>query len=538
MTERRKTAIYLRISTEDPAAVCRGREESTSISHQRMFLLEYIRKDKELAGSEVLEFCDDGFTGTNMERPGMQEMLKAVRQDRIGCILVKDFSRFSRNYIEAGRYLSQVFPAMGVEFIAVNDGYDSRRQDGKTLGFDTAFQTLVYALYSKDISIKVKTSFESKCAAGEYVFGQVPLGYEKSREVKNAVIINEREAEIVRSIFAMAVDGMSSAQIAKRLFEEKVPTATQMRFPDRSALKENHTWSSTMVRHILGNRFYLGEMSYGKTVRRSVGSKGKIAVPEDDWKVITDHHEPLVTPEVFARVALAAPGHSTKRKREKHPLTGKVYCGGCGYSLNYKPQNGKVPRHFWCRKHSILQIPDCCTYFNAAILEEMVLILLNQELMRRGDQLRQRRDVERFQREALERLARKSREQRKEYLDVQRERDALYESYAVGQMDAWEYRSRADGLAGRMEELSGKIQEVDRERSRIEEEADRDKQDMKQIIRHSHLEALTQEVVDAFIRRVTVYKDKRVEIEWDFSEQMPQDIAEKGGSCEDGEETE
>ena len=296
MTERRKTAIYLRISTEDPTAVCRGREESTSISHQRMFLLEYIRKDKELAGSEVLEFCDDGFTGTNMERPGMQEMLKAVRQDRIGYILVKDFSRFSRNYIEAGRYLSQVFPAMGVEFIAVNDGYDSRRQDGKTLGFDTAFQTLVYALYSKDISIKVKTSFESKCAAGEYVFGQVPLGYEKSREVKNAVIINEREAEIVRSIFAMAVDGMSSAQIAKRLFEEKVPTATQMRFPDRSALKENHTWSSTMVRHILGNRFYLGEMSYGKTVRRFVGSKGKIAVPEDDWKVITDHHEPLVTP--------------------------------------------------------------------------------------------------------------------------------------------------------------------------------------------------------------------------------------------------
>ena len=167
-----------------------------------------------------------------------------------------------------------------------------------------------------------------------------------------------------------------------------------------------------------------------------------------------------------------------------------------------------------------------------------MLTLLNQELMRRGDQLRQRRDVERFQREALESLARKSREQRKEYLDVQRERDALYESYAVGQMDAREYRSRADELAGRMEELSGKIQEADRERSRIEEEADRDKQDMKQIIRYSHLETLTQEVVDAFIRRVTVYKDKRVEIEWDFSEQMPQDIAEKGGSCEDGEETE
>jgi predicted nuclease with TOPRIM domain len=138
--------------------------------------------------------------------------------------------------------------------------------------------------------------------------------------------------------------------------------------------------------------------------------------------------------------------------------------------------------------------------------------------MRRGDQIRQRRDVERFRREVLERLARKSREQRKEYLDVQRERDALYERYAVGQMDAREYRSRADGLAGRMEGLSSKIQAAEREHSRIEEEADRDKQDMKQIIRYSHLEALTQEAVDVFIRRVEVYKDKRVEIEWNFSE--------------------
>ena len=149
---------------------------------------------------------------------------------------------------------------------------------------------------------------------------------------------------------------------------------------------------------------------------------------------------------------------------------------------------------------------------------DLVLTLLNQELMRRGDQIRQRRDVERFRREVLERLARKSREQRKEYLDVQRERDALYERYAVGQMDAREYRSRADGLAVRMEGLSSKIQEAEREHSRIEEEADRDKQDMKQIIRYSHLEALTQEEVDVFIRRVEVYKDKRVEIEWNFSE--------------------
>nr|WP_236945819.1 recombinase family protein [Enterocloster clostridioformis] len=125
MEEKRKTAIYLRISTEDVhfKTAHIGQEESFSISHQRTYLQEYIKKDKRLADSEILEFCDDGFTGTNMERPGMQEMLKAVRQNRIGCILVKDLSRFSRNYIEAGTYLNQVFPFMGVDFIAINDGY-------------------------------------------------------------------------------------------------------------------------------------------------------------------------------------------------------------------------------------------------------------------------------------------------------------------------------------------------------------------------------------------------------------------------------
>lgn len=132
--------------------------------------------------------------------------------------------------------------------------------------------------------------------------------------------------------------------------------------------------------------------------------------------------------------------------------------------------------------------------------------------------LRQRGALEQFQKGALERLARKGREYRKEYHDVQRERDALYERYAVGQMDAQEYRSRVDELTSQMVELSIKIQEVETEHSRIEVEASTDKQNMKQIIRYSHLETLTQEVVDVFIQRVTVYKDKRVEIEWGFSE--------------------
>lgn len=515
MEGKKKTAIYLRISNEDAGSG--EQEESFSITSQRKLLLEYIRKDDGLAGGEVLEFCDDGFTGSNMERPGMQELLKQVKKNRIGCILVKDISRFSRDYIETGTYLNEIFPFMGVDFIAVGDGYDSRTGGGSTIALDTAFQTLLYDLYSKDVSVKVKAFFDSKCADGEYVFGQVPFGYELSREVKHTVVVNEREAKVVRYIFSLAAGGMTSTQIAKRLFEEEIPTASQLR--GRAGTKKNQTWSHAAVRSILGNRFYLGEMSYGKTVRQSVGSRRKAAIPESEWKVIKDHHEPLVTPEIFARVSLKALGHTTKRKRPKHPLVGKIYCGGCGYSASYKPEgNGKIPRHFWCRKHALLQIPDCCTYFNAAVLEELVLTMLNRELLKRGELAKQRGALEEFQNENLKKLERKVREYRKQYRDAGKKRDILYEDYAAGRMNAQEYRSRADQLTEQIGELTEKADKAEAEYSSLEEASEKAKEDMKQVIRFSHLEELTQEVVDVFIRRVNVYKGKRVEIEWNFSE--------------------
>lgn len=511
-------AFYFRLSIEDRET---GRllEESNSISSQRMLLYEYVSHDKELSRYRVMEFSDDGFSGTSMQRPGMQELLQQVRQGSIVCILVKDLSRFSRDYIELGTYLNQVFPFMGVRFIAVNDHYDSREHDGSTIGMETAFKTLLYDLYSKDISVKVKSSIRNKCANGEYVFGQVPFGYEKSRIEKNVVVVNEKEAEIVRRIFSMAEKRMTSTQIAKKFHDEKLPTASQMRRHGAATEKEHLTWSSNMVRNILNNRFYLGEMAYGKSVCKSVGSKVGGKVPKSEWKVIQGHHEPLVTPEVFARISSFRSEQSTMRKREKHPLTGKIYCGGCGYAINYKPKRDRaMPSHFWCGKHALLQIPDCCTYFNAAILEEIVLAELYRELMRRGDQIKQRESLEKFQREELQRIRKERTVCQEQYQRLQREKASLYEEYAEKRITASDYRRRADETALQIQELLCKIEEMETEYSRMEEEYHHQKQDMKQIIHYSQMETLTQEMVDVFIKRVIVYRDKRVEIEWSYAE--------------------
>lgn len=204
-----------------------------------------------------------------------------------------------------GTYLNQIFSFMGVRFIAVGDHYDSREDNGIAIELDIAFKTLLYELYSKDISVKIKASFENKCANGEYVF-------------------------------SLAVLPKSSTQIARQLCSEGIPTIMQMRRPDKYARDgKAHAWSAQAVRNILNNRFYIGEMTYGRRTGKSVGSKKRIMLPKEEWKVIPNHYEPLVTLEVYEQVSVFHPDNHTKRKREKHPLTGKLYCGGCRYEEDH-----------------------------------------------------------------------------------------------------------------------------------------------------------------------------------------------------------
>ncbi len=515
-------AIYLRLSLEDrvqEGSLTQVKEESNSITSQRKMLREYIRKDTELATCEVLEFCDDGVSGTSMDRPGVQELLKQVKQGRVKCILVKDMSRFSRDYIELGTYLNQIFPFMGVRFIAVNDHYDSREQNGNTIGVDTAFQTLLYDLYSKDLSVKVKASHQSKKANGEYITGVVPFGYERSPEKKNAVIVNQKEAEIVKYIFSLAADGFGSAQIAKRLVAEQIPAPMRMRHPDRADIREHYNWLDKTVRRILNNRFYLGEMAYGKTVRKAVGSKNVKAVPREQWKIIPNHHEPLVTEEVFAFVSKSNSGRPSKRIRKKYSLTGKIYCGGCGYAMCYRGETKQCKTHFlYCERYAQLRRKDCCTYFNAAMLEELVLKELYEELKRRGNPGREKDNLEQFLKKMINSLEHICQDCERQYQELANKKGVLYTRYATGKISAEEYRRGADLMDEQMQELKQKQEEAEEKYEWAEEAGRRNQDDMKQIIRFSHLEDLTSEAVDAFIKKVILYGDKRVEIEWNFAE--------------------
>lgn len=507
-------AMYLRLSIEDEGE----KDESNSITNQRRMIKEYIRSNPDFEDYQIKEFCDDGYSGTNMNRPGIQTLLEEVKAGRIACVIVKDMSRFARDYIELGTYMNQIFPFMGVRFIAINDHYDSNSHKGSTVEIDTAFKTLLYDLYSKDVSEKVKASFRNKLENGEYVFGQAPFGYEKDPDKKNTIRVNEKEAQIVKHIFQLSVEGNSSVAITKILFEENCPTAHQMRNPKLVRKDRVVTWSETQIRKILVNRFYLGEMAFGKS-KRQVGSSKSIPVPEEEWTVIKDHHTPLVDEEIFCNTTLTIAGKRKRNTREKHPLVGKLICGGCRYPMIFKPLTEKNKhQRFECRMHAKLQIENCCTNFNVTVLEELVLQSLNKELLWMSDLASGKNRLLEAQKAIMAKLKEQLRFSKEESRKLQKKKDQVYEKYAAGKTSSQKYQLEAQEIDQKVLKLRDKTENLNEQLNQMEDEYYTEVDSVKNLIRYSHIESLTQEIVDTFIKAIYVYHDKRIEIEWTFTD--------------------
>lgn len=296
----KRVAGYYRLSVEDEDT----KLESNSITSQRLLVKRYIQQDEELSLYEYCEFFDDGYSGTTMERPGMKSLLEAVKGEEIGAVVVKDISRFSRDYIELGTYMEQIFPLMGIHFIAVTDHYDSRESMENGVTMEIAWKGLLADFYCKDVSAKVKGSLEAKRKMGQYATGLAPFGYTKDADDPYRLVIVPQEAEVIRYIFGLAAAGSTLTQICQRLNSEKLPTPQQYKALRR---KQEGTkpqtpakcWQAGMVRSILTNENYIGNMVYGKTKQAAVGSKKKILKPKEKWQIFEDHHEAIINRELF-----------------------------------------------------------------------------------------------------------------------------------------------------------------------------------------------------------------------------------------------
>lgn len=295
-------AKYLRISIADKKRVSNNtKAESNSIIHQRELISRYISEKQIGFFMQTLEFVDDGYSGTNFDRPAVKEMLSLVRERKIGCIIVKDLSRFGRNYLEVGDYLEQIFPFIGVRFIAINDGYDSDNAIGSTKGMEIAFKNLLYDRYSKDLSEKIQSSLQVRRKRGDFIGPMAPFGYQLS-DNKRVLEVDAIAAQYVKQIFKLAGKGYRIGEIAKILNKEKIPTPGQYKNQKKLQyfiMDEKESWDYKKVRKILQNQVYLGTIVNGKTKVTEVGGSHFRQIPEEEQIYVPNKHKAIITEQEF-----------------------------------------------------------------------------------------------------------------------------------------------------------------------------------------------------------------------------------------------
>ena len=340
-----RIAIYLRLSEED----YKKTDESISIVNQRDYIRSYIENENSLKNSEIEEYIDDGYSATNTNRPSFLRLVDDIKGGRVGTIIVKDMSRFSRDYILLGDYLSNIFPFLKIRFIAINDNYDSINENGNGIDTDTQFKTLYYDLFSKELSEKVRSSVKQIKSQGKNTNWAAPFGYIKDPEDKYHIIIDKKTAFIVKEAFDLLLKGYSCIQVANIFNEKGYITRSErkeeLKLSDYTrnlvtgSKVKKRVWTNPSISQLTSNELYTGDYVYNKYRETKIGGRKKILLPEEEWKIILNTHEAIISREVFDKVK------KIKEKRSFGGYTGnknrsifsdKIFCKECGRHMSFR----------------------------------------------------------------------------------------------------------------------------------------------------------------------------------------------------------
>lgn len=390
--------LYMRLSKDDE-----GSGESASISTQRDILRAYAGQN----GITVREeYVDDGYSGTTCERPAFRRMLAAIKAGEINCVLTKDLSRLGRNSAKTTELVEEFFPRHRVRYISVTDGFDSL-SNTYGMAIATPFMLLLNECYARDISQKIRASFRAKMEKGDFISAFAPYGYRKDPDNKHRLLVDEEAAAVVRSVFRMAAEGRRPSDIARSLNEGQVPTPAEYRRlhdPKRRAGDggERREWTSPMLCKLLRNAVYLGRTEQGKTSKLSFKSKETLINPREDWIVVEDTHEPLVSRELFEQVRNRVVARRCSPDRGFHNLfSGIAVCADCGRSMTTTlSRKAGGTYHLCCGGYKAHRAAACTNHF----IEYNLLCHIVQEELRALLRLPEAESTEALGPELLRRL--------------------------------------------------------------------------------------------------------------------------------------
>lgn len=374
-----KAALYCRLSVDDG-----NFGGSVSIETQKILLEQYC-KDHKITDYKF--YCDDGCSGTNFDRPSFKKMLSDIDEGKINLVIVKDLSRFGRNYVEAGMYV-QRFTDSNIRFIAADDNYDSLVNSDDLL---FPIKNVVNEMYARDVSKKTKAAKKAKAWDGQFIGSKAPFGYKIDPNDRHHLIVDEPAAQVVKRIFRLASDGVGYNKMAKIFREEKVLTPIayfNLNNPDyfkSDYWRKEFDWHVTSIRAILNNEVYLGKLVYGKQRNKSMKSKEKVRNPKEDWIVVENCHEPIITQELWDTVhKILNAKHRPAKAGEVQMFAGLLYCSDCGHCLTYSQKqrkDGSYHGAYSCWMYKTHGKEYCAShYITFDTIYELVLIDIQRNL--------------------------------------------------------------------------------------------------------------------------------------------------------------
>ena len=523
-------AIYLRLSQEDGDISVSDKNESNSISTQRDLIHAYLQKQPDI--EYVTEFCDDGYTGTNFDRPGFEKMMAAVRQKEIDCIVVKDLSRFGRDYIESGKYIQKIFPMLGIRFIAINDHYDSADTENRSNDFVLPFKNLINDSYCRDISIKSRTNLEVKRRNGEFVGNFAVYGYMRSPDDRHKLIVDEEAATIVRNIFNWKQEGWNAQQIANHLNKLHVPSPMEYKkkcgqnFRTSFKTKTTAEWSAVAILRILKNAVYTGVLEQGKTTTPNYKVKVRVYKDEAKWARVENTHEAIITPAQFELVQTVL-GMDTCRAEnndEIYPFSGMIYCADCQNPMVHRTATsaGKKYHYYVCSGNK--RDKNSCTTHNIKcdLVEEVVLATVQAHINMAIDIDNAMNQVDALDWEQRE-LRKLGSQIAALELDVEkysRIKLELYEDLKGGLIDKDEYHSFKEDYDARIDSIKRQVSNLVGQRNAINSGMTTAQGWFAQFRQYENIERLTRIAIVSLIERVEINDNKDIHVKFRHADQF------------------
>ena len=510
------TALYMRLSRDDETF-----GDSVSIETQRNILRAYA---KENALHVVDEYVDDGWSGTNFDRPDFQRMMDDVEAGKINCIVTKDLSRFGREHVMMDYYLEFMFPEKHVRYIAVSDNEDTE----KGLSDFVPFKNLFNEWFAKDTSRKVKAALKAKRDNGEHICTYAPLGYRKNPEQKNCLIIDEETRWIVEKVFDLAAHGAGAAKITNILREEKVPTPGWINYQRSGAFshiyegnrpERAYAWTINPVKRMLSDETYIGNTVYNKSGSISYKNKKQIRKPAEQWVRIENTHEPIISKEQFELVQQQINSRRRPRKEsEPQIFSGLVRCADCGWTMSFgRNTTAKKPyQYFVCTAYRMYSKNKECTshYIRYDILYQYVLariqywakqVQANEEKLL--DHLQKAGENEYTVSVKKQTTELKKTEKRKS--DVDRAFAKMYEDWVEGRITEYNFQMLSQKYQAEQEELDKKIQTLQIELMKKQKSTEDAVKWIELIKKIGYPKELTAELLNTLIEKILIHETEK-----------------------------